>query len=354
MKYALTGAAAAVLAFLLAPLLLPPVPPLPKPDPRFPLQTRSFSTRNRDAGRPGHAFSLEDRDESDPDDDPRWRRILAGRPKRRPAPASCLDCHASAADRRKPLGCPDCHDPATLALRLTRPWTPPPRAYNELRAALCAQCHRRYDIEWSHAETGARVLEPRHPQYELWSQGIHARSGVACPDCHMPALRRGALRLTEHRARTPLEMADAACARCHRAEAGELRARVRTIQDRTRALAARAAGALVAALDAIHDAQAAKADCRGALALETEAQWRLSYVANDRSTGFHAPQQSARLLAEAIDYARQAHLAAALALATAGSKSTGPRSAPAAHSRSPRPELSPPPAARGTPSSSPR
>ena len=39
-------------------------------------------------------------------------------------------------------------------------------------------------------------------------------------------------------------------------------------------------------------------------------QWRIDFVAADRSLGFHAPQESARLLAEAIDYARQAQLAA--------------------------------------------
>jgi nitrite reductase (cytochrome c-552) len=35
------------------------------------------------------------------------------------------------------------------------------------------------------------------------------------------------------------------------------------------------------------------------------AQWRLDFVAAENSMGFHAPQELARILAEAIDYARQ-------------------------------------------------
>ncbi len=32
----------------------------------------------------------------------------------------------------------------------------------------------------------------------MWSQGIHARSGVACADCHMPYRREGAQKISEH------------------------------------------------------------------------------------------------------------------------------------------------------------
>ena len=46
------------------------------------------------------------------------------------------------------------------------------------------------------------------------------------------------------------------------------------------------------------------------LALQRKAQWRLDFVAAENSMGFHAPQETARVLAEAIDYARQGQLAA--------------------------------------------
>jgi nitrite reductase (cytochrome c-552) len=47
-----------------------------------------------------------------------------------------------------------------------------------------------------------------------------------------------------------------------------------------------------------------------ALALQRKAQWRLDFVNAENSMGFHADQETARVLAEAIDYARQAQLAA--------------------------------------------
>jgi len=48
-----------------------------------------------------------------------------------------------------------------------------------------------------------------------------------------------------------------------------------------------------------------------ALQLQRKAQFRLDFVAAENSMGFHAPQEVARILAEAIDYARQGEIAAA-------------------------------------------
>lgn len=36
--------------------------------------------------------------------------------------------------------------------------------------------------------------------------------------------------------------------------------------------------------------------------LHRKAQWRLDFVAAENSMGFHAPQEMARILGEAIDY----------------------------------------------------
>ena len=58
--------------------------------------------------------------------------------------------------------------------------------------------------DWTHGETGASVLKAQHPEFETWSQGIHARSGVACADCHMPYKREGAMKVSDHWVRTPL------------------------------------------------------------------------------------------------------------------------------------------------------
>src|SRR5438034_11587130 len=40
--------------------------------------------------------------------------------------------------------------------------------------------------EWEHPDSGAELIKARHPEFEMWNQGVHARSGVACADCHMP------------------------------------------------------------------------------------------------------------------------------------------------------------------------
>lgn len=45
--------------------------------------------------------------------------------------------------------------------------------------------------DFVHKETGAPLLKAQHPEFEFYSQGIHARAGVACADCHMPYKREG-------------------------------------------------------------------------------------------------------------------------------------------------------------------
>jgi nitrite reductase (cytochrome c-552) len=94
---------------------------------------------------------------------------------------------------------------------------------------------------------------------------------------------------------------------------------VLVIQDRHHALLERAATATTDMLDAIAAAKragATDAALAKARALHRKAQWRLDFVAAENSMGFHAPQELARVLAEAIDFARQGQLAA--------QRSTGP------------------------------
>jgi nitrite reductase (cytochrome c-552) len=230
-----------------------------------------------------------------------------------------------------------------------RPYDPNAEASRqELRSFACGQCHVEYycgpkttlffpwskglrveDIEatydattfpdghrffdWQHAETGAEVLKAQHPEFETWSQGVHARAGVACADCHMPYEREGAMKVSDHWVRSPLLNVARACQPCHPVAESELLARVATIQDRTYALMDRASVAMTDMLDAIVAAKAAgatDAQLAPALALQRKAQWRLDFVNAENSMGFHAPQETARVLGESIDYARQAERAA--------------------------------------------
>ncbi len=174
--------------------------------------------------------------------------------------------------------------------------------------------HRFYD--WKHAETGAEVLKAQHPEFEMWSQGIHARSGVACADCHMPYKREGAMKVSDHWVRSPMLNISRACQVCHPFPESEIQARVDVIQERTHALMQRSAAAMTEMLDAIVAAKAAGATDESlapVLELQRMAQWRLDFVAAENSMGFHAPQEAARILAESIDYSRRAQLAAVTA-----------------------------------------
>lgn len=220
----------------------------------------------------------------------------------------------------------------------------------ELRSFVCAQCHVEYYcgpkttlffpwsqglkveqieatydefkfadghrfFDWKHAESGAEVLKAQHPEFEMWSQGVHARSGVSCADCHMPYVREGAMKTSDHWVRTPLLNISRACQVCHPYPESELQGRVAAIQERTHALMQRAAAANVAMLDALKTARAAGASderLAAALELQRKAQWRLDFVAAENSMGFHAPAEAARILGESIDFARQAELAASL------------------------------------------
>ena len=219
---------------------------------------------------------------------------------------------------------------------------------NEMRAYACGQCHVEYycgsafeltfpwarglkveDIEatWDamempdggrfydfvHAESGAEVLKAQHPEFELWSQGIHARSGVTCADCHMPYMRIGATKVSDHWVRSPLLNVNRACQSCHHFSEEEILARVDAIQQRNFELLQRAGDALMAQLDAIERARtegASDAQLAESLELQRKAQWRLDYIAAENSMGFHAPQEAARILGEAADYARQGQTAA--------------------------------------------
>jgi nitrite reductase (cytochrome c-552) len=171
--------------------------------------------------------------------------------------------------------------------------------------------HRFYDF--AHAETGAEVLKAQHPEFEMWSQGVHARSGVACVDCHMPYKREGALKVSEHHVQSPLLMVNQSCQTCHRFPEDELVARVELIQGRTYQLMDRAGHAIIDMLDAIVAAKKAGATTEQLApiyALQRKAQWRLDFVNAENSMGFHASQEAARILGESIDFARQGQLAA--------------------------------------------
>jgi len=140
--------------------------------------------------------------------------------------------------------------------------------------------------DYTHAESGAKVLRAQHPEFELWSQGLHARSGVACADCHMPYIRDGASKISDHWVCSPLLNVNRACQTCHRFSEAELLQRVENIQERNLQLLHRAGAALMGQLDAIAGANsqgANESDLQPSLDLKRKAQWRLDFIAAENS-----------------------------------------------------------------------
>jgi nitrite reductase (cytochrome c-552) len=256
----------------------------------------------------------------------------------------------------QPIACIDCHDPQSMALRVTRPGfiegirslkaaqgvagydVNSQATRQEMRSYVCGQCHVEYYFkgdekrltypwakgltvdaiadyydaagfrDWVHAKTGTPQLKAQHPEFEMWSQGIHARSGVACADCHMPYTRVGAQKISDHHVRSPLLNISGACQTCHKWQEAELLARAETIQERTVALRNRAMDALVELVADIEAAQAAGAndgDLAAARQAQRRGQFYLDFVESENSNGFHAPQEAARILGEAIDHFRK-------------------------------------------------
>jgi nitrite reductase (cytochrome c-552) len=153
----------------------------------------------------------------------------------------------------------------------------------------------------------------------MWNQGIHARSGVACADCHMPYQRVGALKVSDHQVRSPLLNVNRACQTCHRWSEEELLSRAEAIQARTYALRDQAMNALVSLIGDLKAARAAgrsDAELELARTLQRQAQFRLDFVEAENSSGFHAPLEAARILGDAIDLARRGQLSLRPAPAT--------------------------------------
>jgi nitrite reductase (cytochrome c-552) len=263
-----------------------------------------------------------------------------------------------------PVACVDCHDAQTMDLRVTRPaFVEGMRALKagqgianydvnkasaaEMRTYVCGQCHVEYYFkgpdkqltfpwakglqvqqiqayydelgfrDWTHKDTGAATLKAQHPEFETHSQGVHARAGVACADCHMPQVQYKDAQLSDHWVRSPLLNAQAACVSCHAKHdptvtAAEMKSRAEEIQDRHWALRNQAMAALTALITDLKAArQAGKTDPELATAryLQRRAQFYLDFVEAENSTGFHAPQESARVLGESIDFSRQGQIA---------------------------------------------
>jgi len=289
------------------------------------------------------------------------------------------EIHALIPRNHQKLGaaCIHCHDPADMALKIHNRFTlvkalksmgvdTDKLSTQDLRTLVCAQCHVTYvvqkdkdmhssnvmfpwknskqghiaiediiktiksdpsNLEWTQAVTGFKLGFVRHPEYELFSNNsTHWQAGLACADCHMPYVRSGAYKISDHRIMSPLKNGMKACLQCHTEGVDWLRARIMAIQDRTASLLLRAGYGTATAAKLFEKANAAqKAGKKIDPALYAKAKdyyeeafYRAAFIGAENSTGFHNPTEALRVLGDAVAFAGKSEALLRQALAQAG------------------------------------
>lgn len=268
-------------------------------------------------------------------------------------------------NRELGVACIDCHNNQDMSLKLSRGFTlvealktmnvdPARLTRQEMRSMVCAQCHVTYNIpkdkdmnsvglffpwegstlgnitieniikkirsddsyrEWTQKVTGFKMGFIRHPEFELFSNNsVHWKAGAACADCHMPYVRVGALKVSDHRVMSPMKNNLRACGQCHAEGPDWLEDRVIAIQDRTVSLMLRAgyATATTAKLfEAVHKARDAGKPIdmdlyNKARDFYEEAFYRSIFIGAENSLGFHNAPEAMRILGDSIAFAVKA------------------------------------------------
>ncbi len=259
-----------------------------------------------------------------------------------------------------PITCLDCHDPETNQLRITRPAlvnglrdlkasegiedydVNRDATIEEMRSYVCAQCHVEYyfsgedktltfpwaegieidqiweyyqkdgHIDFTNAISGAEVVKAQHPEFDIWSQGVHADAGVSCADCHMSYTRQGAQKVTDHHIGSPLLTINQSCGTCHSDDEETMLNRVLTIQDRyvdSRDKALDALVDLIESIEAAVDEGAPQEYIDLAREYQNKASFYVDYTYSENSYGFHAPDYSQKILQTSMDESRKGQMA---------------------------------------------
>ncbi|HOS96237.1 MAG TPA: ammonia-forming cytochrome c nitrite reductase subunit c552 [Deltaproteobacteria bacterium] len=261
---------------------------------------------------------------------------------------------------KHPVTCANCHDPVTMKLTVVNPAfieamerlgiDVSKASRQDMRSYVCGQCHSEYYFEpaskkvvfpwdkgylpeemysyyaqkpagfeqdWVHPDSGARMLKAQHPDFETFTGGVHARSGVACADCHMPFMRDKGQKYSSHWVTSPLKHVQASCMTCHTQDEKWLLDRVKTVQDNCWQLQHIAGQTVARAHETISRAAAIqtadKTRLEKARELIRRAQWFWDVVAAENGMGFHNPSQVMNTLGRSIDMAHQASAEADMA-----------------------------------------
>ena len=263
-----------------------------------------------------------------------------------------------------PISCASCHDPDTMNLRITLPALAEAfertgrdvtrSTHQQMRSLACAQCHVEYYFgpdnylvfpwdkgmraedmaeyfdeiafaDWVHPLSRARMIKAQHPDYEVFTTGIHYQRGVSCADCHMPYATEGGQKFTDHRIQSPLNNIVRSCQTCHRQSEEELVRNVYDRQDMVKEVRTRLEEILVTThLEAEFAWRlgAEEEQMREALHLIRHAQWRWDYAAATHGGSFHSPLELTRTIGAGIDLAHRARYKIAAVLTELGH--TGP------------------------------
>jgi len=289
-----------------------------------------------------------------------------------------IDVHAKIPEQFQKLGvtCVDCHDNKTMDLKLTHPVSL--KAFELLglplekmtrqqkRTTVCAQCHVTYVIpkdkemksvglffpwqgskvgdisieniikvlksdpsylEWQEAVSGLKVGFIRHPEYEFYSRNsVHWKADASCADCHMPYIRVGANKISDHDVTSPLKNNLIACQQCHTETPEWLRSQVTAIQDRTVSLMQRSGYQTAVAAKLFEMANQAEKDGKKldqdlinqAKDLYLEGLYRNIFMGAENSVGFHNPSEAGRILGDSVAFSGKAAALLREALSRAG------------------------------------
>lgn len=180
-----------------------------------------------------------------------------------------------------------------------------------------------FPSDWVHKITKAPMIKIQHPESELYSGGVHAANGVSCADCHMPYIRKGAKKVTNHNITSPLVDINSACKTCHTQSESYLAKQVKDIQNSVAHDLRTAEYSLVSLIKDIETIRAelgkmpkfqtdSKADdakisteLKEVLELHRKSQIRADFVGAENSTGFHNPREASRMLLQSVDMSRQ-------------------------------------------------
>ncbi len=267
------------------------------------------------------------------------------------------------------IGCGDCHDGTTMKLNVNRDFLKraldaegslkaADATHQDMRTLVCAQCHAEYYfkktewedkgekkvaqvvtfpwangmsaenieayyddinfVDWTHQLSKAPMLKAQHPGYETFVTGVHSRNNLSCADCHMPYVREGAVKYSNHKIGSPLDDIANTCLNCHSGTEKEFKAVVARKLERKNELSLLASDILAKAhLEAAKawELGATEEEMKPALQDIRHGQWRWDYAVASHGGFFHAPEETLRVLGGAINKGQDARLKLRIILA---------------------------------------